>query len=328
MANWSGVMMKLIMEAWTPLRGLITGMWISVFILMPTIGVGLGLPGLSLIAAIALVLVSFCVVYTKFRPDERIARLFSGICELLLASIAAGALSYAATSLGLPLWDATFDSWDKAIGFDWHYWLNLLNDHPDINAILGAAYRSMIPQLLLIIMFLAGFGELKALDRFLLAYTIAACVTAIFCAVMPALSPIVHYGITIADHPNITLAVPREFQEHTLALRSGEMNVLELSGAQGVVTFPSFHTICAVLLSLAFWHAPYVRWLGLALNFLMLVSIPIQGSHYIVDVFAGIAVALLCWMFAGQILREGTGIKWAGRGAMGMKRPGLTAVSN
>jgi membrane-associated phospholipid phosphatase len=115
---------------------------------------------------------------------------------------------------------------------------------------------------------------------------------------MPALSPLAHFAITPADHPNIVLAVPREFEVQALALRDGSMRMIELGEAQGLVTFPSFHTVVAVLLLLGFRHVPYLRWVGLVLNVLMLVSIPIEGSHYLVDLIAGIGVAWLAWGLA------------------------------
>jgi hypothetical protein len=41
----------------------------------------------------------------------------------------------------------------------------------------------------------------------------------------------------------------------------------------------------------ATWCTPVVRWIGLALNVLMLIATPIRGDHYLVDVLSGLAVA-------------------------------------
>jgi len=73
-----------------------------------------------------------------------------------------------------------------------------------------------------------------------------------------------------------------------------------------LVTFPSFHTATAMLLLLAFRGVPYMRWVSLALNGLMLIAIPIEGSHYLVDVIAGIAVALLAWAAAAAAVNAVT----------------------
>jgi membrane-associated phospholipid phosphatase len=52
----------------------------------------------------------------------------------------------------------------------------------------------------------------------------------------------------------------------------------------------------------ATWCTPVVRWIGLALNVLMLIATPIRGDHYLVDVLSGLAVAAAAvaataWMF-------------------------------
>ncbi len=253
--------------------------------------------GATIVAGLAL-----SGVYSTIRPDERIARLARGTVELFLLSFLAGALSYAAATFNRPLWDEVFHAWDRAIGFDWHYWLAFLNANPPIHYVLAAAYLSMIPQMVLVVVALASFRRFEALDTFLLAFGATAFVTVIIAGFMPALSPLVHYGVTPDDYPNITLAVPLEFAEQVFALRDGSMRMIDLSGAQGLVTFPSFHTACSVLLLLAFWQAPYVRWIGAVANTLMILSVPIEGSHYLVDVFAGGALAVIVWAIASRLV--------------------------
>jgi hypothetical protein len=47
-----------------------------------------------------------------------------------------------------------------------------------------------------------------------------------------------------------------------------------------------------------------VRWIGVVLDTLMLVATPIEGSHYFVDVFAGIAIAVGSLVVARAIVRR------------------------
>lgn len=243
--------------------------------------------------------------YTFFRPDERIARLFRAAVELFLLSFLCGSLSYSGTSLGRPLWDAAFLAWDQALGFDWRFWLTFLDGHPKLNLLLVLAYHSMWPQLTLILVTLVAVRDFRRLDVLLLAFGFAAIVTVVIAAYMPALSPLAYLQITADDHPHIVLGVPREFEMQALALRSGTMRIIELGNAQGLVTFPSFHTAAAVLLLLGFRSVPYVRWLSLVVNGLMLIAIPIEGSHYLVDVIAGTAVAGAAWAAAAAIVNAG-----------------------
>ena len=264
------------------------------------VGVSIGFRDILGVGLIVIIPLAVSAVYAVARKqaDVRIARFARAAVELILLTFLCGSLSYSATSLGLPLWDAVFHAWDQAIGFDWRYWLAILDGQPRLNTVLVLAYHSMWPQLALVLMALVTVRDYRRLDVLLLAFGLGAVVTVTIAAFMPALSPLPYYHITPSDHPHISLAVPREFEAQALALRSGAMRVIELSGAQGLVTFPSFHTVTAILLLLGFWRVPYLRWVSLVLNGLMLLAIPIEGSHYLVDVIAAVPVALLAWKAA------------------------------
>jgi hypothetical protein len=277
---------------------------ISAFSLVVWAATGVGLKGLELLALLAVVagLLAISAVYTRLRPDARLARLARGMAELCLLVFMIGSLSYSGATLAMPLRDDWLHAADQMLGFDWRYWLGVLDAHPRIHQILVVAYHSMLPQTVFLVVALAAVRAYHCLDRYLLSYGIAAVVTVAIATAMPALSPIVHLGITPSDHPNIVLAVPMEFQDQARALRDGSLRMIDLSGAQGLVTFPSFHTVSAVVLILAFSAVPYLRWPAFVLNGLMLVAIPIEGSHYIVDVIAGAALALAAWSVAGRLL--------------------------
>jgi membrane-associated phospholipid phosphatase len=62
-------------------------------------------------------------------------------------------------------------------------------------------------------------------------------------------------------------------------------------GVTGIVTFPSFHAASCLLYTWAFWPVRWMRPITLAANGLMLASTPIDGGHYFIDVFAGLALA-------------------------------------
>ncbi|WP_324133120.1 phosphatase PAP2 family protein [Bosea sp. (in: a-proteobacteria)] len=266
-------------------------------------GVGLKAGDLLVILGVVASLLAISAFYSQRRPDERLARLTRAMAELLLLIFMVGSLSYSGTSLAMPLRDEWFQAMDVALGFDWRFWLSVLDAHPAIHEVLVLAYHSMLPQTALLPIVLAAIGAYRHIDRFLLSYALAAIVTVAIATLLPALSPVVHLGITPADHPNIVLAVPLEFAQHAQALREGSMKLVDLNGAQGLVTFPSFHTVSAVLLMLGFWAAPpYWRWFGVGLNGLMLVAIPIEGSHYLVDVIAGAALAVAAWAAAAWLL--------------------------
>ncbi len=266
------------------------------------VGIKFQMHDIAAVIALTLFGLGMSALYTFKRPDERIARMFRGAVELFLITFLVGSLSYSATSLDLPMWDATFQAWDHVLAFDWKHWLTVLDGHPRINLVLVLAYHSMWPQLTLVLIALITIRDFRRLDVFLVAFALGAIITVVVAGLMPAMGPRAWLGITPADHPNITLAVSPEFEMQAAALRSGAMKIIDAGNAQGLVTFPSFHTVTAMLLLLGFRSVPYLRWASLILNGIMLIAIPIEGSHYLVDVIAGIAVALSAWAAANAIV--------------------------
>jgi hypothetical protein len=65
---------------------------------------------------------------------------------------------------------------------------------------------------------------------------------------------------------------------------------------KGVIAFPSFPAVLAVLFTAAHARLPSF-WPVAALNTVMLLALPSQGGHYLVDVPAGIALGFFAiWL--------------------------------
>ena len=75
------------------------------------------------------------------------------------------------------------------------------------------------------------------------------------------------------------------------ALRDGTLRVLNLNLMEGIITFPSLHAASGLLVILALWRMPYVRWFALLVSGIMIAATPIEGSHYFVDIIAGLVIA-------------------------------------
>ena len=75
---------------------------------------------------------------------------------------------------------------------------------------------------------------------------------------------------------------------------------VRLSEMSGLVTFPSFHTVLALLAAQALAETRW-RWLGAAWAVVVIVStIPI-GGHYVTDLIAGFAIWAACAWLAGKV---------------------------
>jgi membrane-associated phospholipid phosphatase len=101
----------------------------------------------------------------------------------------------------------------------------------------------------------------------------------------------VHLGLQPYDYPNLDPAAAFVHVAHLSALRAGTLRVISLDGAEGLITFPSYHAALGVIFATSFWTVRSLRWPGLAVNTVMIAATPIDGGHYFIDVLAGIMVA-------------------------------------
>ena len=78
-----------------------------------------------------------------------------------------------------------------------------------------------------------------------------------------------------------------------IAARSDPHLSLPFGQITGIISFPSYHAAAAVLLGYAFAELP--RWVACAafvLEIALVISAVLVGGHYLVDVLAGIIIAV------------------------------------
>lgn len=240
---------------------------------------------IPLLAVLFLLLLS--LFYSTVRSIPALAEL-PMYAALWITFTVVGAIStYLAASAAQPLQDAAFTAFDAGLGFDWVTWSKAIRARPVLNMVLRLAYDSLMPQIIGTIVLFALAKVRGRNEELLLAASVSLLLTSAVSGFLPALGPWVHYGYGALDG-NDTAYVP-----HVQALRDGISLAFVLSQVQGIVCFPSYHTVLAVLLVHAHrglrWSLPLVG----SLNALMLLSIPSEGGHYLSDMVAGAVVALL-----------------------------------
>ena len=82
------------------------------------------------------------------------------------------------------------------------------------------------------------------------------------------------------------------WRERYTRLRSHAMTAIVVAKTEGIISFPSFHTVLGVLFTNM--ARGYRSFLPIAiLNLAMLASVMSEGAHYGVDMLSGVAVALV-----------------------------------
>jgi membrane-associated phospholipid phosphatase len=229
------------------------------------------------------------------RITDRLAHLLRTIITLVLFGNAATILSFILTGiLPLPAWDGALATADHALGLNWLDMYQWLTRHPVIEASARTIYMSLGQELVILLFALELLGHHNQARAFLRWFMVSGIATLGIGILMPAAGAFVYYHLPVAS----TTAYVSQWAD----LRNGTLRVFNLSDAQGLVVFPSFHATLAVLCACAATPLRILRYPLLALNLLVILSSPAMGGHYFIDIIAGIILAALTISLPGYIL--------------------------
>ena len=247
------------------------------------------------------ILLSISCFYTVFRPVEDFAVVTLWTAILVSFSVVAAINSYLFASLGFSLTDSYFAAFDRAIGFDWLATLSFVNQYPLIGKLSTFFYLSSLPLVAMTLIYLSFTGRGKQLELFITSLIISCIITLFVSGPLAALGPYVYYNPPIELYRDFAPAVMPQgadspYISHLMALRDGSMRLLSLGHTEGLIVFPSFHTVMSVLMILALRGCGPMFWLGGVFNILVLMTVPIDGGHYLADMVAGLLVAIVVWV--------------------------------
>ena len=231
----------------------------------------------------------------RWRGLTRLAAAGEAAVLITLASMAAAFQCVLLSAAGFGYRDPWLAAADRLLFpfLDWAETARALAGQRELVTWMCTVYTSLLWQPYLLALVLGTIGRHDQLWRFVRAWALALVATVALFGVMPAVTPYVYFGFAPADLPHLTVNAGWRPAEIIAALRSGELRELSSGNMAGLVTFPSFHTAAAVLLAWGFRGVPIVGRALLALNLVMILTVPMIGSHYFVDVLGGLAVAAL-----------------------------------
>ncbi|HWJ41047.1 MAG TPA: phosphatase PAP2 family protein, partial [Candidatus Limnocylindrales bacterium] len=222
---------------------------------------------------------AFIVEYTGRVPQ--VAEAAHYVALWISVAVTVVVYSYVVATVRMPLRDADFARMDAALGFNWSAGFDWIMSLSSVTRyILEHAYNSMMAQVFASIAF---FALIKRPDRnreLLWIGILSALITTTLSGLLPALGPYGKGGMPA-------------WSAVLLTIRDGSLSKFALAHMTGIVAFPSFHTVMAVLL--VYVHRPPLRsFVPVAiLNVLMVVATPFAGHHYLVDLLSGAAVVAI-----------------------------------
>lgn len=260
------------------------------------LGVSVALETLRLKILFSALLLAFATVYgATGKLSPRAATRSAVVSDFLLSVVQLLAMitvllpvTYMAALPRLPLADGELKRLDSLLfGFDWDAATRWVAGHPSLIGLMEAAYSSGYFQIGVILFLGSCVRPGERNSEFLWQFFIAVLLTSAIFVFTPALGKEGHltYMATLT------------------ALRSGQWTVLDYAHPQGIISFPSFHTACAVLFVYAVRRHPWVLSLFVPVNVLMIAATLPIGGHYLIDLFGGAGVAAAA-IFATGLLRR------------------------
>lgn len=212
---------------------------------------------------------------------------YYGVFTLLALMGAVASYPIAAMTHGFH--DAALQRIDAILHFDWLAWYRLVAATPILQSLGLAAYRSIYLTPAILLATFAFTGDRVAAHRFLATFWLTAIGTLILYIFMPAIGPFSYLWHSVITY----MPESEQWQQGLIpALRDHSVRVVDLGHLRGIVSAPSFHAAAATIYINAAWRLPRVRWPVLAVNAAMLLSTPVEGTHYLIDILLGTIVAL------------------------------------
>jgi hypothetical protein len=210
--------------------------------------------------------------------------LFTGIS--LLGAIA----SYPIAAASHGFVDAALQRSDLMLHFDWLAWYRVVAAHPMLQIVSRAAYSSIYVSPAILLGHFAVTDQRREAHDFLAVIAVAATITLAMFRFMPAVGP---FGY-LWHGPIPYLPVSDLWQPELIPqLRAHAAPVVDLGHLVGLVSAPSFHAAAAVLMIAFALRQPLLRVPLTLLNGAMLLSTPVEGTHYLTDMILGACVAAI-----------------------------------
>lgn len=200
-----------------------------------------------------------------------------------------------AARLGMtrPLNDTLFAHLDQQLGVSVPS-LVAWGDNNLFGRLIGSTYPLVVMWLPVAALLPAFTGKVRHAQEFLSANVIAFAIGLPVFGLLPAVGP--WYGFQFA--PN---GAQQACEQSLLLLRNPGPYLYQPAG---VVCFPSFHVIWAVLCARAMWGFRWLRIPAFLLSASIIVSTMTTGWHYFVDVLGGLALAAIASLTASALVRR------------------------
>ncbi|WP_179296088.1 phosphatase PAP2 family protein [Mesorhizobium sp. WSM4312] len=261
----------------------------------------LGQIAISLITAWAIARFALKRVGSDTKPMALTLRYLSKLSIMLVSAavafipltVATSVFMYLATATARPLLDDQLASLDAKLGFDWLGFLAASNKSAVWSSVLFWAYHALGPQVPIVLCLHLIRLRQDRVFEFIALMAVSSLFTGPLMAIFPTAGAYAFYKPAPELFSHLTAQAGMWHYSTLLSLRSGAPYDLIVANAEGLVTFPSFHTALGILVVYALRDIRPLFVAALIVNAVMIVSTLPEGGHHLVDVIVGAAIGLL-----------------------------------
>ncbi len=257
--------------------------------------------GFSLARILAFAMLFFSLSRASVKPGRALLSLkyFAEAAMFFsLVLLALPLLNHLTMMIPFPYQDDFLSRLDRAIAFDWLGYFELVHSSPTAIAILEFCYVQLSNVGLMALVALAVIGDPRRMRFYIEVFFYTGAFAIVAGAAFPALAAVNHYVADLSAYPNFANPPGVYHLPYMEMLRDPARQVaLNPVGLPGLITFPSYHTASGILLCVAFFRT----WLfvpATIYSMLMIASSPVFGAHYLIDIIAGVVLAVVAiWYF-------------------------------
>jgi membrane-associated phospholipid phosphatase len=247
---------------------------------------------------VAWVIAALLIVSRMLWPSGKAARAADclGVLSLMwVATLACGTMATISLRLGMPAADQALFTTDRALGIDPTRLAALLTTSPPrLVSAMANAYNDTMPIVVLATMATALLGKRIEAWRAAFCYVGGLWSACLISIMVPA------KGVGVWFSDALVSRLPERAARYAFPtfdrFHGSTERLFRLDMLQGVVTFPSFHTIMGLIL-LAVCRGSMLLVIPAAAWFLLMMGATVPlGGHYVVDLVGG-AVTWAAWFY-------------------------------
>lgn len=221
----------------------------------------------------------------------------AAVSLVTLSLLLCGLVSCTGLRLGLPLADPLLARSDALVGFDVSRVSSFVAGEPALSWLLHLAYNASAPLCAAAVAWHLFRKDRLAMWRVVATLVVAMQIVAIVSVLFPAQGATVWMGLDVLQGNGLPHGAGTYFTTAFAHFYSGSDLLVRREDMNGIVCFPSFHTVMALVILQSFAHSP-LKWLALPWSVLTIVSTVPMGGHYVIDLAGGVLVWLVACRLA------------------------------